>query len=56
MEGMLSAEGAILIKLKAIARVFLVLNSVVVSLLAFLTSQRNFYACVCSHNGTSLLN
>ena len=49
MLGMLSAEGAILTEHKFIAGVFLVLHRIVVSLLAFLASKSDFYACVCSH-------
>ena len=47
---MLAAEGAILVHLNAIRCVFLVLKSIVVSLLALATSQYNFN----SHFGTSL--
>ncbi len=54
MLGMLSAEGAILLKLNFTACVFLVLHRIVVSLLAFLASECNFNSCVCSHSyGTS---
>ena len=49
MLGMLSAEGAIFLKLKLFARVFLVLHGIVVSLLAFLASESDFNSCICSH-------
>ena len=44
MKGMLSAESAILLHFEAIGIVFLVLHGVVVSLLAFRTSECDFNA------------
>ena len=44
MKGMLSAESAILLHFEAIGIIFLVLHGVVVSLLAFRTSECDFYA------------
>jgi hypothetical protein len=56
MLGVLSAERAVLLKLKFFARIFLVLHGIVVSLLAFLASESNFDSCVCSHSyGTSCI-
>ena len=49
MQGVLAAETTVLVKLKTIGSVLLVLCCVVVSLLAFIASQCNFYA----HLGTS---
>jgi len=51
MRGMLAAERTILIHFKTIGGIFFVLESIVVSLLAFIASQSYFY----SHFGTSLL-
>ncbi len=51
MRGMLSAERTILIHFKTVRGIFLVLESIVVSLFAFVASQGYFY----SHFGTSLL-
>ena len=50
MNGMLSAEPAILLHFQAVRVVLLVLHGVVVSLLALRASQSDFHA----HNGTSL--
>jgi hypothetical protein len=50
MKGMLSAESAILLHLEPVRVVLLVLHGVVVSLLAFGTSESDFNA----HYGTSL--
>ena len=49
MLGMLSAEGAIFLKFKLIARIFFVLHGIVVPLLAFLASESDFNSCICSH-------
>ena len=42
MQGVLSAETAVLVHFKSVRRVFLVLDSVVVALLAFLARESNF--------------
>ena len=56
MFGMLYAERAIFLKFKLFARILFVLHRIVVSLLAFLASERDFYSCVCSHSyGTSCI-
>ena len=49
MQSVFAAETTILLELKTIGSVFLVLHRVVVSLLAFIASKRDFY----SHYGTS---
>ena len=49
MQGVLSAEPAILVHFKSVRVIFLVFHCVVVALLAFCASECNFY----SHNGTS---
>ena len=49
MNGVLSAELAILVHLKSVRIVFLVFHCVVIALLALSTSECDFY----SHNGTS---
>mgnify|MGYP003485232624 CR=1 FL=1 len=46
MERVLLAEAAILVKLKLVRGILLVLHRIVVSLLALVASQGNFYAHV----------
>jgi hypothetical protein len=46
----LSAEWAVFAALQTVGCVFLVLDRVVVSLLAFFASECNFYSCACSHS------
>lgn len=50
MRRMLTAERAILVHFKTVGGIFLVLESIVVPLLAFVASHGHFY----SHFGTSL--
>ena len=49
MQGVLSAEPAILVHFKSVRIVFLVFHGVVVALLTLSASEGNLY----SHNGTS---
>ena len=55
MNGVLSAEGAVLVHLQTVGVVLLVLVGVVVSLLALRTPQGDLYACagLCHTFGTS---
>ena len=49
MLGMLSAEGAIFLKFKLIARIFLVLHGIVISLLALCACQDDLLSNACCH-------